>query len=98
MLNAKKDNAVLRERVKRLRALIDEYEQVKAKKHPAIRFASDLFKTYRIKKQTFYKYYHRYQETRQDKALLPAKRGAKHHPYKFSDTIQAKAIALRQDG
>ncbi|GHV08785.1 hypothetical protein AGMMS50229_17740 [Campylobacterota bacterium] len=61
-------------------ALIEEYELVKTKKHPTIRFASDLFKIYRIKKQNFYKYYHRYQAEQQDKdrALLPAKRGAKY--------------------
>ncbi|GHV02559.1 hypothetical protein AGMMS49521_4440 [Campylobacterota bacterium] len=81
-------------------ALIEEYELVKAKKHPTIRFASDLFKIYRIKKQNFYKYYHRYQAEQQDKdrALLPAKRGAKYRLSKFSDTLQSKVIALRHDG
>ncbi|GHV07294.1 hypothetical protein AGMMS50229_13820 [Campylobacterota bacterium] len=51
MLSGKEGNTVVRERVKRLRALAEEYEQVKAKKHPAIRFVSDLFMIYRIKKQ-----------------------------------------------
>ncbi|GHS85345.1 hypothetical protein FACS1894103_6720 [Campylobacterota bacterium] len=100
MFSAKEDNTVSREQVKRLRALIEEYEQVKTKKHPTIAFVGDLFKIYRIKKQNFYKYYHRYQAEQQDKdkALLPAKRGAKYRLSKFSDTLQSKIIALRHDG
>ena len=56
--------------------LISEYELVKAKKHPKYRFAGDLYRAHNINRQTFFKYYHRFNHSGVD-GLIPRRRGAK---------------------
>jgi hypothetical protein len=97
MFNAKSDNTVHRERIKRLKSLIEEYEQVKEKKHSTIKFVSELFKRRGIKKQNFFKYYHRYKELEQGSSLLPRKRGVKYRASKYSQEPIDRAAYLRRN-
>jgi hypothetical protein len=88
---------VIREQIKRMRGLIEEYHLVKQKKHPHFKFASDFFKCRNIKKQNFFKYYHRYASLAEDNSLLPAKRGPK-NPHKRLPALINKVSSLRQTG
>jgi hypothetical protein len=98
MFNAKSDNTVHREQIKRLKSIIEEYELVKEKKHPKLKFTEDVFGKYKIKKQNFFKYYHRYQEENKDDSLLPRKRGIKYKTSKFSNELIEKIKELRTKG
>jgi hypothetical protein len=88
------DQTVNREYAKRVKALIQEYELVKTRKHPHFRFACDLFHARRIPRQTFYKYYSKLRDTG---TVLPGKRGPKnpHHRY---PAITNAILAAREAG
>lgn len=91
------NNTVIREQIKRMRGFIDEYKLVKLHKHPHFKFASDFFKARGIKKQNFFKYYHRVMNIGDDMSLLPSKRGPK-HPHKMLPALINKIVNLRQNG
>lgn len=91
------NNTVIREQLKRMRGLIQEYHLVKHKKHPHFKFASDFFKSRGIKKQNFFKYYHRFIASKEDNSLLASKRGPK-HPHKMLPALANKIISLRCQG
>ena len=90
-------STVIREQIKRIRGLIEEYRLVKLKKHPHFKFASDFFKYRGMKKQNFFKYYHRFNVSQEDNSLLPAKRGPK-HPHKMLPALTNKIASLRSQG
>lgn len=97
MFKATDETTVIKNQVKAMRNLIEEYELVKAKKHPHFRFASDLFQKRGIKKQNFFKYYHRFNEVREDSSLLPNKRGPK-NPHKYLPALINAIKDLRCKG
>lgn len=77
------------------RHLIQEYESVKAKKHPTFRFVSDFYRFHKTNRQTFIKYYNRY-KSEGSLGLMPRKRGPK---YKYRlPLIENKIIEQRQKG
>ena len=88
---------IIKNQLKAMKRLIEEYEQVKAKKHPHFRFASDLFKKRGIKRQNFYKYYRRYSLIQEERALLPCKRGPK-NPHRHLPALINAIKELRQKG
>ena len=55
--------------------LIDEYELVKAGKHPHFRFVQDFYAFHGTNRQTFAKYLNRYRQSHDPADLLPRKRG-----------------------
>ena len=88
--------SVAREQARRMRELISEYSLVKAHKHPHFKFACDFFRARGIKKQNFFKYYHRFDGTHE--SVLPGKRGTKHPQKRFLPLIENKIVSLRQRG
>lgn len=59
--------------------LIEEYEQVKAKRHAKYQFAKGFYKAQGTCPQTFLKYCNRYKQSGgNDISLLPGKRGPKY--------------------
>jgi transposase InsO family protein len=92
--NHHNDQTVNREYVKRVKALIQEYELVKARRHPHFKFASDLFRARDIPRQTFYKYYSKLQSKG---TFLPGKRGPK-NPHRRYTAITNAILKARQAG
>lgn len=88
--------SVARQQAKRMRDLISEYSLVKSKKHPHFKFVGDFFAARGVKKQNFFKYYHRMDGS--DESLLPTKRGPKNPQKRFIPFIEHKIISLRQQG
>ncbi|MDR1182817.1 MAG: integrase core domain-containing protein [Bacteroidales bacterium] len=92
--NHNNDQTVNREYVKRVKALIQEYELVKARRHPHFKFASDLFHARAIPRQTFYKYYSKLQSSG---TILPGKRGPK-NPHRRYPAITNAILKAREAG
>ena len=79
--------------------LIEEYEQIKAQKHPTYRFVKDFYKAHGTCAQTFVKYYNRYKQAGADcAALLPGKRGPKYKSRRTDGEIEKLVIAERVKG
>lgn len=79
--------------------LIEEYEQVKRKEHPRYRKVGEFYKAHGTCRQTFLKYYGRYKQGGQDlNMLLPGKRGPRYKTRRFSEEIEALALAARERG
>lgn len=94
------DTTMERRHIQQMLRQMDEYEQVKQKKHPEYRLAQDFYDGRGIQKQNFLKYYRRYLAANRDvKSLIPHKSGRK-----FKDSIQyapevtEKVEALRKKG
>lgn len=92
------DKTLLQSRLKHFKFLIQEYELVKAKKHPRFRFVSDFYKAHGLTRQRFIKYYNRYKHEGTDQALLPGKRGPKWKTRRTLPFIEQKVLAERAKG
>lgn len=93
-----KDLTLTKNYLKMIKNVILDYELTKAGKHPGFKFASDVFKHYKIPKQNFFKIYNRWKDNRDDKSLLPQKRGRKFGILKTIPMIVNKVIELRKQG
>ena len=94
------DKTLYRNYVRKWKFLIHEYELVKRKRHPKFRFVSDFYRFHQTHRQTFLKYYHRFQQRGTEEALVPQKRGPKwRSPGLLSDrscsTGRRASIAMR---
>ena len=98
MIRKSEDGTLARNNVKLMLRLIDEYEAIKAKKHPRFRFVEDFYKSHNIKRQNFIKYYNRYKNSRQENDLLPRKRGPKYKAKRPIGFIEEKVLKLRKQG
>lgn len=79
--------------------LIEEYEQVKANKHPKYHLTKDFYKAHGTCAQTFLKYYNRYKQSGgSDLSLLPGKRGPKYKSRRTDGEIEKLVINERQKG
>ena len=95
------DNKVLyRHYISKWRNLMEEYEQVKKKKHPHFRFVSDFYKYHKTHRQVFLKHYHRYlNEGRTEKSLLPLKPGPRWKARTpFQKLIEEEVVKYRKKG
>ena len=92
------DKTLLKNHVKKWKHLVSEYELIKAKKHPHFRFTKDFYNFHGIKKQTFFKYYHRFKKTGLDQAFLPNKRGLKLGSRTPSEFIENMVTEFRLKG
>lgn len=80
----RRDKTMERNHIKRFLLHVEEYEQVKLKKHPRYKNAQDFYQSKQLVRQNFLKYYMRYVLAGRDpEALLPRTRGRK-----FQDTIK----------
>jgi transposase InsO family protein len=78
--------------------LIREYRLVKEKKHPSFKFVNDFYKFHDTNRQTFLKYYNRFNHTNNELDLIPQKRGPKWKSRRPFPYVENKVIALRQLG
>ncbi len=92
------DLTVERNYIQKWRFLIDEYEQVKAKKHPHFRFLEDFYRFHGTNRQTFAKYYNRYRLTGADDSLLPLKRGPRWKSRRTPAFIEQLVLEQRRKG
>lgn len=76
-LKYSKDETLKRERIKRYKLLIREYELIKRKEHSTFRFVNDWAKARSLNKKIFLKFYNRYLKSENGKELLPQTRGPK---------------------
>ena len=84
--------------IKKWKYLINQYELTKAKKHHSYRFVNDFYKAHGLSRQNFIKYYNRFKNTHDTKALLPQKRGPRFHHKRTLTFIENKVIKLRTNG
>lgn len=92
------DMTLQRNYLEKFRFLIQEYELVKAKKHPQFRFVEEFYKAHDTERKNFLKYYNRFKQSGKDSDLFPQKRGPRYktrRPLKF---IEQKVIDLREKG
>lgn len=98
MLTNYKDRTIERERIKKFKYLINEYELIKNKKHTQYMFVTDFYKFHNIKRQTFIKYYNRYKQRLTEKTLLPERRGPKWKTRRPIPFVERKVVELRGKG
>ncbi|MDD5456209.1 MAG: DDE-type integrase/transposase/recombinase [Candidatus Margulisbacteria bacterium] len=98
MLTESKDKTIERERIKRYKYFIREYELIKKKKHPKFKFVTDFYNLHGLKRQTFIKYYNRYKQTLEEYSLAPQRRGPKWKTRRPIPFIEQKVIELREKG
>ena len=92
------DLTLARNYIQKYQFLIDEYELVKAKKHPKYRYVYEFHKAHDTDRRSFLKYYNRYKQSGNKNDLLPQKRGPKWKSRRFIPFIENKVIALREKG
>ncbi len=71
------DQTLVRNYLQKYQFLIEEYELVKAKKHPQLRFAKDFYQAHDIDRRNFFNYYNRFKASGDLASVLPGKRGPK---------------------
>lgn len=98
MREYKNDFTVQRYYVSRFSHLIKEYELIKSKKHPTIRFLKYFYKAHNIRGKSFLKYYKRFKKSGNKEDLLPQKRGPKYKTRRPLPFIENKVIELRLKG
>ena len=88
--NGSNDMVLERQHIKMMLKNFAEYEQIKAKKHPTLKYVRELFLIKGICKQNFHKYYNRYKMNNRDpNQLLPRRRGFK---TKSAEELYSKEI------
>lgn len=92
------DLTIARNYLQKYRFLIKEYELIKAKKHPNIRFVKDFYSLHHTDRRSFLKYYHRYKQSGKEEDLLPRKRGPRYKTRRPVVFIENKVIELRKSG
>jgi len=94
-----RDETLKKNYIQTYQFLIDEYEQVKAKKHPQYFLVKDFYKAHGTCAQIFLKYYNRYKQSGgNDLSLLPGKRGPKYKSRRTDLEIEKWVVAERRKG
>jgi hypothetical protein len=92
------DKTLEKKFIQRAVFLIQEYESTKEKRHERFRTVNEFYTHYQLCRQNFLKYYNRYNQRREDKELLPRKRGPKWRTSRPHPMIEQKVIAERLKG
>ena len=98
MRRTTEDKTLERNYQQKWRFLIQEYLLVKQKKHPRFKFVTDFYKAHDISRQTFCKYYARYQLSGDIGDVLPQKRGPRWESRRPEASIEAEVIKQRKLG
>jgi transposase InsO family protein len=98
MRNNSQDDTIKRNYIQKYRFLIEEYDLVKAKKHPVFRYAQDFYTFHDTDRRSFRKYYNRFKQSGNDEDLLPQKRGPKWKTRRTVPEIEDEVKSLRQKG
>lgn len=80
----------------RMKACIDEYEAIKAKKSTRFRTVKEFCEYNKFSHQNFMKIYHRYKENPTQDSLIPQKRGPKYSTRKTDPEIERRVLELRE--
>jgi len=93
------DETLKKNYIQKYQFLIEEYEAVKAKRHPLYIKAKDFYQAHNTCAQTFLKYYGRYKASGKDLAsFLPGKRGPRFKTRRPSEDIEQMVLGLRDRG
>jgi transposase InsO family protein len=85
--------------LEKFRYIVNDYEAIKKKSHPAYKKCSELFKAHRMDRRVFNKYYHRYLASgRNIEAFIPRKRGPRFQSTCRNIGIEERIVELRQQG
>lgn len=99
MQNNNKDNTLKKNYLQKYQFLIEEYEEVKARKHGIYKFVKDFYSAHGTCPQTFIKYYNRYKQSNENaEYLLPQKRGPKYLTRRTPAEIENIVLKVRQKG
>ena len=98
MRNNAQDQTLKKNYLQKYQFLIEEYEQVKEKRHPQFRWVKDFYTFHGTCPQNFLKYYARYKQSADLNDLLPRKRGPKWKSRRTCPDIEKQVIALREKG
>lgn len=98
MIRSSEDNTLTRNTLQRWHFLIQEYQLVKAKKHPRYRFVQDFYTANGLQRQNFIKYYNRFLNKPASSSLLPQKRGPRYKIRRTPGFIEQKVLELRYNG
>ena len=98
MRDNRKDGTLERNYVQKWRFLIQEYELVKRGRHPKFRFVQDFYTFHGTDRQTFAKYYQRYQRDGGDGSLVPRKRGPRWKSRRTPEEVEALVVEQRRKG
>lgn len=94
-----KDETLKKNYIQKYQFLVGEYELVKAKKHPAFKYAKEFYQAHNTCPQTFLKYYGRYKASGEDSSsFLPGKRGPKYKTRRTPDEIEQMVLQIRERG
>lgn len=98
MRNNNNDTTLKKNYIQTYQFLINEYEDVKAKRHPAFKLVKDFYKAHDTCAQTFLKYYNRYKQSNNLTDLLPGKRGPKYITRRTPSEIEGLVLIEREKG
>ena len=93
-----KDETLKRNYIQKYQFLINEYEQVKAKKHPSFKLVKEFYAHHGTCAQTFLKYYGRHKQSGEVTSLLPQKRGARFKSRRTPEEIEELILKEREKG
>jgi len=99
MRNNNTDQTLKNNYIQTYQFLIEEYEQVKAKKHVLYKYVKDFYAAHGTCPQQFLKYYNRYKQSNGDVSLLlPGKRGPKYRTRRPGPEIEELVLLEREKG
>ena len=93
-----KDRTIERSYIRNWQHRCQEYELVKAGKHPKFRFVSDFYKYHNTYRQVFLEYYRRYQASGDGQDLLPRRRGRKWQARRGMTKVEKLVLEQRRLG
>ena len=93
------DETVIRNEIRRIKGYIEDYDLIKAKKHPVINSISSFYAIIGMCRQNFLKVYHRYKNGGYEESLLlPQKRGPKYKTRRVDLAIELAVTEERKKG
>ncbi len=99
MRNNALDGTLKKNYIQKYQFLVQEYEEVKSKRHPLYSKVKDFYEAHGTCPQTFLKYYARYKQSGGDaSALLPGKRGPKYKTRRADEAVEQQVLILRERG
>lgn len=98
MRNNSRDETLKKNYIQKYQFLVNEYEQVKAKKHPTFLKVKDFYAHHGTCPQVFLKYYGRYKQSGNKESLLPEKRGPRYTSRRTPKDIEKLVLKEREKG
>lgn len=99
MRNNNSDKTLKNNYIQTYQFLINEYEEIKAKRHPSYTRVKDFYEAHGTCPQQFLKYYNRYKQSNGDlSTLLPGKRGPKYRTRRPGLEIEELVLFEREKG